>query len=238
MDNALAISRLGLLVDLSRIGDFSQNLANIATPGYRRQVPVTAEFDARYNDLSFVSGIDPATMTVSDIRSAGIHHTGRPLDLALDGDGFFVVSSADGARFTRRGDFALDGQGRLVDGQGNPVLAGGKPVQVTGSDLTLDTAGNISSGGKPVGRLDIAQFADPSRLAYVGNGLFEAGGELPSRDNGTTPIRQGYLESSNVNPAHEMVGILETSRHIEMTRTVLVAYDEMLDSATNTLAQF
>lgn len=237
LDEVFAVSRLGLLVDLSRISDYSQNLANITTSGYRRQVPLTGPFDARFNDISTVSGVDPATITVSDVRSAGLHHTGRNFDLALDGDGFFVLNTTAGARYTRRGDFSLDGQGRLVSAAGDPVMAGGKPVLISGNDISVDAGGNVSSGGSAIGHLDIAQFADPQRLVYAGNGLFEGGGQEPSRGSGSTPVRQGYLDSSNVNPAHEMVGILETSRHIEMTRTMLVAYDELLDSA-NSLAQF
>lgn len=238
MDAAFALSRLGLLTDLSRVNTYSQNLANLDTVGYRRQVPITVPFDTRLTALSQVGDTNPATTALTDTTVGPLKHTGNPLDFALAGSGYFVVETPNGVQYTRRGDFTLDNQGRLVTQQGDPVMGNGSEIRLQNPDVTLASDGTLMSGDTKIAKLDIAQFDRPVSLSYLGAGMFDANGQTPSRDPGVTPIKQGFLEGSNVNPATEMVGLMETTRHLQMERNVLVAYNGMLDSAINTLAVF
>jgi len=237
LDSVFAVTRVGLQADFSRLSVQSQNLSNVDTYGYKRQVPVTTAFDARFDriqpgDESVVSS------SVSDVRAGVFKQTGRSLDLALDGDGYFSVQTQAGVRFTRRGDFSMEATGRLVTSSGDAVLAGGGEIVLPNAAVTIDRDGKIFDGDRQVAQLDIAHFADARRLQYVGNAQFDAAGQSPSGDRSVTRVHSGALETSNVQPAHEMIALLEVSRQIELTRNVLTARDEMLDSATNTLAQF
>ncbi|TAM10064.1 MAG: flagellar hook-basal body protein [Nevskiaceae bacterium] len=238
MDATFAMSRLGLLSDLRRIDIYSQNLANLDTVGYRRQVPVTVPFDTRLTALSEASSTNPATSSLSDNSLGPLRHTGNPLDLALAGSGYFVVETPGGVQYTRRGDFTIDAQGRLVSGHGFPVMGDGAEIRLPNSNFTVESDGSLVSDGTKIAKLDIARFDDPSILTYIGGGMFEAPGATPSRDPGVTPVKQGFLEDSNVSPAQEMVGLMETTRHLQMERNMLMAYDGLLNSAINTLAVF
>jgi len=239
LDSVFAVTRVGLLADFARLATQSLNLSNVDTVGYKRQLAVTSSFDARLDNV-LPSGDTSmaATTTLTDPRAGALKQTGRPLDLSLDGDGFFGVRTASGIRYTRRGDFAVEASGRLVTAAGDAVLAGGGDVVLPGTAVTVDRDGKIFDGDRQLTQLDIVQFADPGRLQYVGGGLFDAAGQAPLATVTATRVRSGALEASNVQPAHEMIGLLEVSREVQLTRSVLTARDEMLDSAANTLAQF
>ena len=226
------------MADFSRLTIQSQNLSNIDTVGYKRQVALTSGFDARLGELSSVDGRDYQTTTVSDVRPGVLKQTGRALDLALDGDGFFSVRTASGVRYTRRGDFTVAAGGRLVTAQGDVVLAGGGDLVLPNSDVRVDSEGKVYDGDRQLGQIDVVQFDDPRKLQYVGDAQFEAAAASPTTDRTVTQVRSGYLEASNVQPAHEMTALMGISRQVELTRGVLTSRDEMLDSAINTLAQF
>lgn len=235
----MAVARLGLLDDFSRLSVESQNLSNLDTPGYKRQVPVTAAFDARLDELLTTGGEAVSASTETDVRSGALKSTGRSLDLALDGDGFFTVDTSSGIRYTRRGDFSVEATGRLVTASGEPVLGGGSEIILPNGSVTIDRDGKIfDANQQQLAQIDVVHFAYPQHLRYVGEGEFDAAGQAPTSDRSVTRVRSGYLESSNVQPAHEMIGLLEVSRQVQLTRSVLTARDEMLDSAANTLAQF
>ncbi|MDB5988172.1 MAG: flagellar hook-basal body protein [Nevskia sp.] len=236
MADAISIAKASLLGDLERLNVLSQNTSNAATSGYRRQVAVSLPFDGRL--LEPVNAYDGTVhvATTTDTQAGMLAKTSRSLDLALDGDGYFRIGTKQGDRYTRRGDFRLDSVGRLVTSSGDPVLSSSGEIRLTTSDVSIAENGDIHAGTELVGRLDLTQFADPSKLIYQGDGLLLAPTQSQI-DRSNTRIRQGYLEKSNVNPLHEMVAMMETSRHFAMTRTVLTAYDDMLDSAINTLGQ-
>ncbi len=228
-----------MLADFARLSVQSQNLANVDTVGYKRQVSVTTGFDARLDSVQQIDDVSLASTSLTDVQAGVLKGTTRPLDLALDGDGFFSVRTSSGVRYTRRGDFSLDATGRLVNSAGDPVLGGGGELVLPNMAVTIDSTGKIfDSNQQPLGQLDIAQFSDPKRLRYLGAGQFDAAGQAPTGEVTATRVRSGYLEASNVQPAHEMIGLMDVSRQFQLTKSVLTARDEMLDSAANTLAQF
>lgn len=239
--DAITSASLSMQADLQRLTTVSQNIANVATVGYRRQVPVSLEFSA----LMAAAGAEPkADLEQSLIYSATDNHagslksTGRPLDVALEGDGFLNIQTEAGIRYTRRGDLHLDGSGRLVTSAGDAVLSGGGEVRLLNSLVTINNLGEIRADENLVGRLDITEFGDAKHLSYQGQGLFSAENAAPTTNVSRTQIRQGFLENSNVDQLAETTYMMETSRHFELCRNAITAYDEMLDSAINTLAQF
>ena len=239
--DAITSASLAMQGDLQRLTTVSQNIANVATVGYRRQVPDSLEFSA----LLAATAADSKTnfeqsliYSATDNHAGSLKSTGRPLDVALEGDGFLNIKTDAGVRYTRRGDLHLDGSGRLVTAAGDAVLSGGGEVRLLNSPVTINNLGEIRANDKLVGRLDVTEFGDAKHLEYQGQGLFGAENAAPTANVSRTQVRQGYLENSNVDQLAETTYMMETSRHFELCRNSITAYDEMLDSAINTLAQF
>jgi flagellar basal body rod protein FlgG len=236
MADATAIAKLSMLSDLERLTAYSQNVSNAGTIGYKRQIPL---------NLSFASLLDPAavpvygssgiTLSSSDLASGTLQSTGRPLDVAIEGDGFLVVNTSQGLRYTRRGDLHLDSQGRLVNMFGDPLMGTGGDIRLKTEKVEIDRDGQIRAGDELLGRLQMAQFEDPSSLVYEGDGLFSAGATAREDRATLAHLRQGYLEASNVHPLQDTLGLMETSRHLDMVGKALVAYDSMLDAVINNL---
>lgn len=239
MSDAFAIARLGLLTDLERLDTYGQNVANATTLGYRRQLPITGDFLSRFRSSSIDTYASAgSTIATTDLHSGALQATSRSLDIALDGDGFLKVDTQDGPRYTRRGDLRLDASGNLVTATGHALsgLAGG--VRLKAENVTIASNGEIRSGDDLLGRLNIVDISDPNALIYEGDGLFKLSGQATAQPTRETRVRQGYLEASNVQPLKEMIAMMETSRHFEITKNVMTAYDSMLDTAINSIGTF
>lgn len=235
MADAIAIAKLGLLADLERLNIFSQNISNATTTGYRRQVPISSDLFSRLRvPVAEAYATTGTTFSSTDSGTGPLSQTKRALDIALDGEGFLQIATADGPRYTRRGDLTLDGGGKLTTASGDAVVGSSGEITLKTDRVEILPNGEIRTGPDLLGRLDIVSFADKTALEYEGNGLFRARADaVPTREAETTTVRQGFLETSNVRPVQEMVSLLETSRNFELTRNVLSAYDTMLDSAIN-----
>ncbi len=228
--------QLGLLEALEggrliirRLDVTANNLANVSTPGYRRDVlgfreVLMRKFPFRSpDDWRAFKEVTPKT----DFRQGPLEHTGNPFDIAIGGEGFFKVETPNGIAYTRAGNFRLDAEHRLVTAQGYPVLADGAPIVIDpglaqGGLATLDNvrfqvdaSGVIAIDGTEIGRLDVVTFSDPSVLKKYGENLFvakEGAQEIPVEN---PDLRQGYIEDSNVEPLVEMVKLIEIQRHFE-----------------------
>ncbi len=239
--DAITSASLAMQGDLQRLTTLGQNIANVATVGYRRQVPVSQEFSALLATTESASALaaqQPLIYSSTDNHAGSLKSTARSLDVALEGDGFLNVRTESGVLYTRRGDFHLDGSGRLVTFSGDAVLSGGSEIRLPNSQVSINNLGEIRANGNLLGRLDITEFGEAKNLTYQGQGLFSGDNAQPSTNVSRTQVRQGFLENSNVDPLSETAYLMETSRHFELCRNAVTAYDEMLDSAINTLAQF
>ncbi len=205
----------------------ANNIANASTPGFKAEMMLMSEVELpaeRGVDLSYVQDF----ATARDFSPGSVRATGNPLDLAVQGDGFFAVQTPDGVRYTRVGRFQLDANGTLVTSQGYPVLAGGGPVTLDPDDGPVNVAedGSISTdlafGGQQqvvAGKLDLVDFADRGQLAPAENNLFDAKDQQPTAATGK--IAQGMLEDSNVRPIIEMTSLIEVTRNYQAMQRFL-----------------
>ena len=258
---ALQVARTGLDAQSTRMQVIANNLANVNTTGFKRdraqfatlayQVMTapgaTSSGDNRYaNGLSLGSGVE-MTGTARVNTQGSITSTDNPLDLAIEGDGFFQIAMPDGTTgYTRAGNFSLSAQGQIVTSDGlklQPeiqVPQGAQSVTI-GVDGTVSAQLQGETATTELGKIEIARFANPSGLgAKGGNVLVEtAASGAPQVGaagiEGRGAIRQGSLEGSNVNVVQELVDMIETQRAYEVNSKMISATDEMLKNANQQL---
>jgi len=174
--------------------------------------------------------------TYTDYTPAGLHETGNPLDIALGGDGFFSIATANGTAYTRDGQFSLDSNGYLVDSHGRYVQGEGGPIQITGGSVEIGEEGEVIVDNEVVTRLSIRTF-NTDDLVRVEDSLFVPADGAAGTEVEHPIVKQGYLELSNVNIVNEMVDMISVQRHYEANAKVIRAQDETLQKAVNEIAK-
>lgn len=214
------------------------NVANAQMPGFRREV-AAAGFDRTLSAAS--ESADSHRFVHIDQRTGTLRPTGRDLDVALVGDGWFEVRMPDGVGHTRRGAFRVDGEGRLVTEQGLPVLGTGGEIHVSQSKVVIDAEGKVFDGASapgaaavPVGQLKVVRFEPGAPAQRLPNGLLRFRAEPLALDV-PAQMRQGSLENANVSQAAEMLQLMQVVRHVETMQKVATAYDEMVGTAVRRL---
>jgi flagellar basal-body rod protein FlgF len=245
MIDALTAASQIMAEDLQRMSIISQNLANVSTTAYKKQFSVSTPFAAAMNlaggsnQMPVTAGVTlPLPSAVTDLKPGTLRNTGAPLDVAIEDAGFFEVRTEQGLAYTRRGDFRLDGQSRLVTQQGDAVMGSAGEIVLTTSQPTIDQQGGVYENGKLVAQIKVAHFDNPETLVRSGPELLAAGKDTQFSGDGFTRIRQGFLEASNVISMEEMVNIIETMRHFESAQKIVQGYDDMLDKALRKLGEF
>lgn len=220
--------------DIDSLNDVAQNIANANTPGYRagRTFNVLGPVQANAVNPGLAS---IHSITALDTTGGALHVTGKVTDLALAGDGWFLLQTPDGQALTRDGRFSVDSQGQLVSHTGFPVMGDGGPLIVSGGVLEVDQAGQVQVGGSLVGQISVVKPNDSQQLIARGEGLYQSASILQPASNFT--VHQGVLERSNAAMGNEMVRIMEASRHIESMQRALSAYDSMLNSGINQIGK-
>lgn len=207
----------------------ANNLANVSTVGYKQDelalVPAYAQRAA------FAPGFPPvATQAMSewtDFSQGGIRETGRGLDVALNGPGFFVVDTARGTRYTRAGSLSVGQDGYLAASDGSRVEGQNGPIAIRSSDVVVTGQGEILAGGRPVGTLRIVDFPKPYALLKEGDGMFvPVSSDVTPEPVPNTQVIGGALEESNVNAVRTMVNMIELLRRYETAQRVVQAEDE------------
>jgi flagellar basal-body rod protein FlgG len=253
MVRGLYLAGTGMLVQRSKMDVITNNITNVNTLGYKQDALLSRSFRdmliSRMNDpavLNQTSEVGPlGTGTHIDEITTSFaqgtpQQTGLATDLCITGDGFFVVNTAQGERYTRAGNFSLDGEGYLVDASGNRVQGDGGDIQLESDRFYVGEGGNIVNldTGAEVGTLKIVTFEDPQNLRKQGDNLFFNYGGAGAQDAETVSVMQGYIETSNVNTAQEMVDMIITTRAYETSQSVARMIDETLELAVNSIAQF
>jgi flagellar basal-body rod protein FlgG len=177
--------------------------------------------------------------TATDFSPGPIRQTGRSLDVALEGDGFLVVQTPRGERYTRAGALTLNANGQLVTHQGDLVVGDAGPITVPPGEVAIGTDGTISVKGQIVGRLKLVRFDDPRRaLIKEGHSLFMATGAEQPKEAVNTLVRSGALEMSNVNPIAELVAMIQQGREFEsMQRSLTLVMGELGRKISNELGK-
>jgi len=244
MIDGIAVAAQTMSDDMTRMSVISQNLANVSTIAYRKQLAVNRPFvDYLALPLGGGMGALPVTLPLSQVvmdQGAGTQRrTENPLDFSIQGDGFFELRGAQGPAYTRRGDFRIDERSRLVSASGLPVMGVSGEIQLTSNTVRVDSDGKLYDRDVQIGQLRIVRFPDSATLQYAGEGLYiaQAGAAGEPAASGQR-VRQGYLENANVTSAAEMVRLIETLRHFEANQKVIQGYDGMLDRAIRTLGEF
>lgn len=239
----ITVAAVGMQSDLQRLTTISQNLANVTTPGYKKQLMVTRAFDAVVGDMLAAQAGSGAPLTnqelAMDMTAGTLRRTGNPLDIAIDGEGFFEIRTEQGLAYTRQGELHVDPRGRLVTAKGFPVMGLVGDILTNGNQpLTINDKGEVTQAGNLLGQLKLVRFDNPQAMTSLGNGLFaQAGAQFG--DQGTVgTIRSGYQENSNVMSAHEMVQLTETLRHFESMQKLIQGYDELYEKAMRKLGDF
>lgn len=242
MSGAMYLAAAGALVQQLRLQVLADNVANINTIGFKGQKTLF-----RIDAASNTAGTEPAAdqvqplspyaapfSTVIDFSQGAIRQTGNPLDVALDGGGFFSIETPDGLQYTRQGNFRLDEAGVLVTGDGYPVLGTGGVITLEHAAVEIDLEGRLLVDGEEVDRLQMVDFFNPADLTKVGYGRFAAvAGATPQQPLPTVSVRQGYLEAANVNPVQAMTEMIETSRAFEAYQKVIQSADEATSTSIN-----
>jgi flagellar basal-body rod protein FlgG len=231
--------------DMRQVEHVAMNLANTLTPGYKRQVAAPLSFSALVEQgaapaASLAGRQADAARTYVDVRPGALKHTANSLDLAIDGQGYFEIATAQGPAYTRKGDFHVDERGRLVTAQGQAVMGNGGEILLSGAKPRIDRNGNIFDAGDPNAKLPVAQiklvrFEDTGPMASLGNGLLAPGGGMVQLGTSDIHLQQGYLEGSNVSTQQEMVQLMESTRHFESMQKAIQGYDEAVDTAIRKL---
>jgi len=240
MENAQLIN-LSRQIALRRQMDVvANNMANINTTGFKAEEilfeewvnPVARDQDFIGSDQQLSFTEDWATMT--DMQPGAFAQTGSPLDVALEGDGFFVVDTPAGERWTRSGAFQINADGMLVDLSGNPVQGEGGQITFDPSEteITIAADGTVMTQAGSKGKLRIVEFDDPRVLAREGENLYSGGEPLA---NAETRAVQGFIERSNVSGVTEMAEMIRVNRAYQTLASIMQRQDDLRTSAIRRL---
>jgi flagellar basal-body rod protein FlgF len=234
MDSGYYAACTALVSRTEALDTIANNLANASTVGYRAQRNVFSSVLAEANNASdsplnqAMNSFGVLSGTTLDQSQGALQKTGNNLDLAIQGSGFFVVQTPNGPMYTRNGGFQVSSKGQLITGSGDPVMGSSGTITMPAGEVSISADGTISSNGAVAGKLKLVQFAPGTNLTSAGETYYSAPPktEIPATDS---TIKQGMLESSNVNPVASMVELITAQRSAEMMQRALSMFNSEMD---------
>lgn len=230
MNSGLYAACAGLRAQTQALDVVANNLANLSTSGFRAQQATfqsllagAASADGNFLNHA-VNNFGVLEGSRVDLTAGNLQATGNPLDLGIEGAGFFAVRAGQQTLYTRNGSFHLTPDGQLVTVDGYPVLGEQGPVTVPGGTVSISADGTLSVDGAVAGQLRLVEFSPGTGLASQGNSYYSAPQGVAHPANGSA-IRQGMLESSNVSAMQAVVDLITVERHAEMLERALGAFD-------------
>jgi len=217
---------------------YANNLANGSTAGYKKDDVFLQQFAEAQKQPGIITDLDWDTPMVDevyiDFEQGQLQKTEQTLDVGIKGDGFFVVNTPEGDRYTRGGEFNLTADGTLVDSSGYKVMGDTGPITITGDDIAINGEGTIYADGSELAKLRVVDFQHPYNLRKADEGYFvpENAQDLPITAL-NYEIKQGFIEASNVNTIDTMVDMLASFRAYEAGQKAIQTQDETLDKAVN-----
>jgi flagellar basal-body rod protein FlgG len=228
-----------MLAQREKMDIVTNNIINVDTTGYKKDTLITKSFkDMMIQSMSGQDvGLQNTGIHVDDVFTSfdqgDLEQTDRLSDVALEGDGFFVVNTSDGIRYTRDGAFAVTSGGYLVNSEGNYIQGTNGNIYVGGGDFTIDEQGYVSVDGQTVNKLLLVTFDDLTGLEKVGSNMFAQGSAGTPQEATDCKVKQGSLESSNVDMSEEMVTMVELNRAYQVNQRVLTMLDQSLSKTVN-----
>jgi flagellar basal-body rod protein FlgG len=212
----LYVALSGMRTRMAQLEHAAADIANEGTAGYKGERATTVAV----NRPSFGDALDAAVDAAPaqsriDFRPGVILGTGRDLDVAVDGPGFFSVQTAAGTRYTRNGHFSRSADGTLVTGDGMPVLGQNGPIKLGDGEVGVNADGTISVDKAPVDKLQLVDFPDYSSLSREEYGRFRIASGVQPVEKPPGLVRGGALEQSNVSLSQQMANLTATSRGFE-----------------------
>lgn len=229
----VTLSHQQLLRD--EMGVIAQNIANANTSAYKGESQIFREFLFKSQDGDEVSFVQNAG-TKRDHTQGRLEHTGNDLDVAINGDGYFVVKGEDGEELTRQGHFSLDATGALVTSNGLPVLNTSNQPIVIGrgvSEIEISRDGTVATDKAKLGRIKLVEIENPDLLERQGEGLYVYRGEDTPRvvPAAEAEVQQGSLEASNINPILEMTRMIEVVRSYQTAQRMMDTESDLMRKA-------
>lgn len=222
----------GLRTRLEQLDRLASDIANAKTAGYKAERVTTnvAPRPAFGKALQAAIDVTPGPGHV-DFRPGSMERTGRDLDFAIEGRGFFVVDTPQGPRYTRNGNFSLTADGTVTTSDGYAVQTATGPLTVSknGGPINVAEDGTVSAGTQTAGKLRIVDFGNYSELQREEMGRFRAPVTTTAVDADAMAVRSGLLESSNVSVVDRMVALTEMARGFEALQRGLTILSTELD---------
>ena len=238
MDNAAYVTLTRMTGLRREMQVVANNIANASTTGFRREGMVFSEFviGAGRTEPSLSMALGNTRQTFQ--QQGALEQTNGAFDLAVEGEGFFQLDTAQGVRLTRAGMFTPNQAGELVNMDGHRLLdAGGAAVFVPpdADQITIARDGTVSADGDPIGQIGLVRPEDPVTMRRAEGTLFVVDGAIEPVE--APAILQGFLESSNVDPILEMTRMIEVQRAYERGQKLLESEDERIRSVVQTLGR-
>ena len=215
----------------------ANNVANLSTPGFKSRQVMFDQFlnSPKGEDRPYVSTNDFGEYM--DVNPGSYSQTGRTLDVAIEGDGYFGVVTGQGVKYTRAGSFTMNSVGEIVTPTGQRVAdAGGSPitVPVNTKKITISSDGTVYADDKGIGQLMVVEFDNQQSLKPIGNALFDTKDTPVEVKN--SQVRQGMLEGSNVNGVSEMANMMEILRNYQSVQRMVQSESDRMKMSIQRLS--
>ena len=233
MDSGLYAACTALVARTQALDTIANNLANSSTAGFRAERNVFSSVLASKNSEAgalnnAINQFGVLSGTTLDQSQGALQKTGNDLDLAVEGPGYFVVQTSNGPRYTRNGSFQVSSKGQLVTEAGDAVMGQGGVITMLPGPVSISSDGTISSNGAVSGKLRVVEFPQGTQLSSAGGNYYSAPANTAKVATGSD-VRQGMLESSNVNPVSAMVELVTAQRQAEMMQRALSMFNSEID---------
>jgi flagellar basal-body rod protein FlgF len=242
MDNTLLVSLSQQLAAYRSMDVIANNLANADTPAYKRESATFQEYVEQVQPAEGETGSQSVSFvkdagTVRDLSQGHATVTNAPFDLAINGPGYFTVSTPSGDRYTRNGHFTLDGQGRLATEDGNVLQGDGGDITITAEDGDIHIAedGTITGAKGQIGKLKLVQFDNEAALTKQGSSLYSTDQQPKAVESPS--IHQGAIEASNVQPVIEISHMIEVMRAYQATANLTQSQEDLMRNAIDKLSE-
>jgi len=227
MENPIYISLSRMMSLHNKMDAVANNVANSSSTGFKQQKVLFSEVLRKTSMTEKISLVHDRAM-VRDMSEGPLSTTSNPLDVAIRGQGFFVVDTLNGPHYTRAGRFQLDGKGQIVDNNGLPVLDGSnKPITMPAgtNDIRITADGSVFSNVNPTapaGKINLVSFKNEQQMTEIGSGLFITD-EKPQPAPKDSRVIQGAIEESNVKPVVEITNMIDILRQYQGIQKIIDA---------------